>query len=70
MDTYSTKIRKNYSLLIMISKSQNDLVMIPVYLNLITIYKSMGTAKSPLGVKSWSVNDRYVSMDTYFTKKG
>ena len=54
----------------MISKSQNDLVMIPVYLNLITIYKSMGTAKSPLGVKSWSGNDRYVSMDTYFTKKG
>ena len=70
MDTYSTIIRKNYSLLIMISKSQNDLVMIPVYFNLITIYESMGTAKSPLGMKSWSGDDLYVSMDTYFTKKG
>ena len=39
MDTCLTKIRKNYSLLIMISKSHNDLVMILVYLNLITIYE-------------------------------
>ena len=43
--------------------------MILVYFNLITIYESMGTAKSPLGIESWTGNDVYVSMDTCFTEK-
>lgn len=46
-----------------------DLVMILVYFNLITIYESMGTAKSPLGIESWTGNDVYISMDTCFTEK-
>ena len=50
-------------------KKRVYLVTILVYFNLITIYKSMGTAKSPLGMKSWTGNVVYVSMDTCFTEK-